>query len=367
MNQTKKRLTIIKLAISINDLETIKLQTLKLRLIKTDTKLQEIINIIYEENYFQAQQLIEEYIDTPTEEIIQRSKQNEIEEIEDKEIEIDNSQFFETQNQGNKDINLNDFLDYEPTKIKDVKEIDFDTLLNIDSDDVLKDNIDLNIDFPTEDKDLNQNNQLNNLLETDIPKDTFFDEESTIDNQYELPYDTSICKYDPKPYIRQKLNNMNNDYPPIIIDNQRFIVLEELLDRLSEESYTEREIEIELEDIPKLIEDSRYYEASQLLLICASTESKFAQLMLARELYKGAIFQQNIEEAFNIIYSLAMDDYPEALCDLGQFYEYGIATTKNIDKATSLYKEAMGYDIKRAEKHFNRVKKSKGLFGRFFK
>jgi len=42
MNQTQKRLNIIKLAISIGDNETIQLQMLKLAPLKTDRKIQEI-------------------------------------------------------------------------------------------------------------------------------------------------------------------------------------------------------------------------------------------------------------------------------------------------------------------------------------
>jgi len=43
MNQTQKRLNIIKLAISIGDNETIQLQMLKLAPLKTDRKIQEIL------------------------------------------------------------------------------------------------------------------------------------------------------------------------------------------------------------------------------------------------------------------------------------------------------------------------------------
>ena len=58
MNQTKKRLSIINLAISITDLETIQLQILKLRLLMTDDKIQEIITALQDENYAHAQSLI---------------------------------------------------------------------------------------------------------------------------------------------------------------------------------------------------------------------------------------------------------------------------------------------------------------------
>jgi len=75
MNQTKKRLSIINLAISITDIETIQLQILKLGLLQTDLKIQEIITALQAENYAQAQGLISLYIETPTENVLQRTSQ----------------------------------------------------------------------------------------------------------------------------------------------------------------------------------------------------------------------------------------------------------------------------------------------------
>jgi TPR repeat protein len=65
-----------------------------------------------------------------------------------------------------------------------------------------------------------------------------------------------------------------------------------------------------------------------------------------------------------LINALALnDDYAEAICDLGQFYEYGIGIDKDIDKAKLLYKSAMESGIKRAVTHYERVnKENKGLF-----
>jgi len=85
--------------------------------------------------------------------------------------------------------------------------------------------------------------------------------------------------------------------------------------------------------------------------------------MLARELYTGSVLTKNINESFTIMNTLANDDYPEALCDLGQFYENGIGTTADTMKAEGLYKEAVDLGIKRAKKHYNRLKKyNRGFF-----
>jgi len=83
MNQTKKRLQIINIAISLTDIETIQLQILKLAALRSDPKLQEIIAGLQAQNYAQTQALITKYIETPMEEIVQRTPQNDQEIIEE--------------------------------------------------------------------------------------------------------------------------------------------------------------------------------------------------------------------------------------------------------------------------------------------
>ncbi|MDD2451040.1 MAG: hypothetical protein PHU67_03920 [Sulfurovum sp.] len=68
MNQTPQRLSIIKLAISIKDIETIQLQISKLRLLRAYPQIQKIIDALEAESYTLSQALIQEYIDNPIEE-----------------------------------------------------------------------------------------------------------------------------------------------------------------------------------------------------------------------------------------------------------------------------------------------------------
>ena len=138
--------------------------------------------------------------------------------------------------------------------------------------------------------------------------------------------------------------------------------MENLLRKISQEGYTEEEIEETLTTIKKLREESKVTEAAQLLLVCAATESKFAQFMLARELFKGILLTKDIPSAFAQMHSLALEEYPEALCDIAQFYEYGIETDQDKKKAEKCYKEAMAFGIKRAEKHYRRIKKENRSF-----
>ncbi|MDD3774991.1 MAG: hypothetical protein PHV08_03405, partial [Sulfurovaceae bacterium] len=61
MNQIKKRLEIIKLAIFMTDAETIKLQLLKLEPFEDDEPIKEIISLLRQKQYGQAQALIDLY------------------------------------------------------------------------------------------------------------------------------------------------------------------------------------------------------------------------------------------------------------------------------------------------------------------
>lgn len=417
MNQTKKRLSIINHAISITDVETIQLQVLKLALLKSDVKIQEIVTAIQAENYAQAQGLINKYIETPTENILQRTSQiaQAAMAAEDQAI-IDEFDLFITSNTNERpqEIDINDFLlDELParTKVetKKVDHSDFDTLLNIEVDHVLTDNIELDVASTSKDTFFESPKETNKQsIDTHhIPRDTFFDAgenekekpmiEESITNetpndetltqetetfiQKEIPSKDELLKalkpsikteeetrsyhYKAIPYITQKLNSMKKQYPPRERTYEKFDSVENLLRKISQDGYTEEEIEETLTTIKKLSEESKETEAAQLLLICAATESKFAQFLLGRELFKGVLLSKNIPEAFAQMHSLALEDYPEALCDLAQFYEHGIGTSKDKKKAEQFYKEAMEFGIKRAEKHHNRLKKeNRGFFKR---
>ncbi len=409
MNQTQKRLSIINHAISITDVETIQLQILKLALLKTDTKIQEIVTAIQEENYAKAQGLINQYIETPTDNILQRTSQKaQATMAAEEQAIIDEFDLFITSNTNEKpqEIDINDFLlDEHPvqTKVetKKVDHSDFDALLNIDADNVLTDNIELDVAHTSKDTFFESPKETNTQsMDTHhIPRDTFFDteesekekpiieksvkEESTTKEtetciQKEIPSkdeplkelkpaikteeETRSYRYKAIPYIAQKLNSMKKQYPPRESTYEKFDSVENLLRKISQEGYTEEEIEETLTYIKKLSEESKETEAAHLLLVCAATESKFAQFMLGRELFKGVLLIENIPEAFTQMHDLALEDYPEALCDLAQFYEHAIGTKKDKKKAEQFYKEAMEFGIKRAEKHYNRLKKENRSF-----
>ncbi|SFV61568.1 hypothetical protein MNB_SV-3-1085 [hydrothermal vent metagenome] len=380
MNQTKKRLNIINLAISITDIETIQLQILKLSPLKTDKRIQKIVSLLQAENYAQAQKFISEYIDTPIDEILQRTSQKKPTTItEENQALIDEFQLFvntsdssASQQSIKPDIQKDTPYSLYDTKPKQT--IDFDALLNLDKEEVLPNNITINLS-----ENFSEADKLKESLPTeDIPRDTFFDtpekdkeismEEVSKSIPETIPEDTPLKEiksttqqipshYPAIPYISQKFADMKKSYPPIQISHEKFDSVENFLSRIAQNGYSETEMEEMITFIQKLTRSSKFAEASELLLLCGATESKFAQFMFARALFTGSLLRKNINESFSLIHALAMDNYPEALCDLAQFYEHGIGTQKDIIKAERLYKEASDFGIRRAEKHYNRLKK----------
>ena len=413
MNQTKKRLSIIKLAISITDIEAIQLQILKLSPLKTDEKIQEIIAGLQAENYAQTQALITTYIETPTEEILQRTSQKEkqLKKAEEKDI-IEEFDLFVTspvqQESVEKEMFDFDTLEQENTAKREQEVTDFDALLNIEADDILPDNIKLKVDstrtesFFSETEHHLENIKENHIDTKIIPKDTFFDTEETsvvqeskkedvtidqIDKETVIaseeqpeeniqeessetpPTEDKPSRYEAITYIDQKFKNMYTQYPPVEESDENFTSVHAWLLQISNEGYSHDEIEEIIKHIGKLTESDSLAEAAQLLLISGATRSKFAQLMLARALYKGNILQKNLPESFTLINRLAMDDdYPEAICDLAQFYEHGIGIGKDKKRAEMLYREAMDQDIQRAVGHYERLRKqNSGFFSAFKK
>jgi len=173
----------------------------------------------------------------------------------------------------------------------------------------------------------------------------------------------TLKEYKAMPYISQKFISLKKQYPPIQKTYEKFDTVESLLTKIADKGYSETEIEEMITYIYKLMEKAEYTEAAQLLLVCAATESKFVQFMLARELYTGSVLTKNMPEAFTLMNTLAVDDYPEALCDIGQFYENGIGTSPDLVKAEAFYKESANKGIQRAKKHYTRLKKlNRGFF-----
>jgi len=174
-------------------------------------------------------------------------------------------------------------------------------------------------------------------------------------------------KHPPISYISQKFRNMIHQFPPVDPEGALPPEVEEMQRKISQEGYTEEEIEAFLRRYQEYKEEGKRAEAAMVLLLAAATESKFAQFLLARELFRGEIIQQDHAEAFTQINTLADQNFAEAICDLGQFYEHGVGIGKDRQMALLLYEEAAEMGVARARKHYERLKNSRGLMGVFKK
>jgi len=175
--------------------------------------------------------------------------------------------------------------------------------------------------------------------------------------------DENSRNYPPISYIEQKYRNMIHqfapvepieEYPPEVIKMQEKIALD---------GYREDDIDKLLESYEEYKKRGKKAEAASVLLLAAATESKFAQFLLARELYKGEVIQKDNAESFTQINTLAEQNFPDAICDLAQFYEHGVGIGKDRDMALLLYEEAAEMGVERAKRHYQRLKESQGLKG----
>ncbi|MCF6243580.1 MAG: hypothetical protein L3J43_00920 [Sulfurovum sp.] len=389
MNQTKKRLTIINLAISITDMETIQLQVSKLSLLKSDLKIGEIISALSEQNYAQTQRLISEYLEAPNETVLQRTSQDEIahqEQIQQtqdeeeqaiiKEFDLFTTPAYNASGNTEEEVNYDAFLDTTTASEVNInKEVNYDTLLNVVANDILPNNIDL--DISTENKETQQNgdhkvSSTDTQLDTEVNKEDndivirnekrSTDTEDTADEIDENGYSS----YEAISHISTKFNNLYNQYSPIEHTENRYKSVEDWLLQISTKGYTESEVEIKIKDAEEL-KHTNVSEAAQLLIATGATDSLYALFQLARALFVGDILQKNIPEAVTLIHYLAInEEYPEAMCDLAQFYEKGIEVKQNSKKAEVLYKEAMNQGIKRATQHYQRIQKENtSIFTKF--
>lgn len=430
MNQTQKRLSIIELAISITDIETIKLQLLKLQPLRSDIRIDNILSELEAENYAQAQHLISEYIVSPDHTVVQRIPEEEQEIIDsfdfleakqmpedDLSLEIEEAQenvkieeeTIETEIENTIDVEQETKKEVTP-KVQDKEILDitntvasektYDTLFDIDAQSVLENTIDLNITQDTSDE---EKEKIDFALDA-IPKDNFFDTLPTQQNtipeekkeespkeEVEAPIqeiviedvfetmksdeqtrETSLkeqpAEVQEKPNnIHYLLQDLQVSYPPVFPKEGYSETLEVWLENIAEDNYTQDDVEEVLKHIEKISQTDKA-EAALFLLATSTTKSDYAQFILSRALYRGTLLERNLDESFRIMSQLAYKDhYPQALCDLAQFYENGIATNKDKKEALSLYQEAMELGVERAQKHYERLKEeTSGLFS-FFK
>ncbi|MBD3791233.1 MAG: sel1 repeat family protein [Campylobacterales bacterium] len=411
MNQTQKRLSIINLAISITDIETIQLQLSKLRLLRADPRIRKIIDALESESYAQAQIMIQEYIDNPVQEVHQRIPEGETKPTYTKRERDLIKQFdlFISEGSGEKEreiVDIDQYLQSSPLSSRTDAKPDLDKLLEMDEqasrkrdehiscqEDLLLTTENSPAETPLQKTDQHNEDLLKEEEERTIPDeipgrehieartqeeeqtpeaetDTLSQNEAGLSGAQGFSDKTNSApendtRYRPIFSIEQQFHDLAQKYPLLVRSAHPFESVKQWIEQVRDEhGYTKNDVENIVMKALKLAEEdspSLRAEAAELLLLSGLTEDEFGQLILAREFFKGRFLERNISEAFRRIEYLATREYPEAICDLAQFYEHGIGTGKNKKKAKALYQKAMHLGIKRAAMHFERLNKG-GLF-----
>ena len=401
MEEISTRFEIIRLAVKLGDFRTIDLQCEKLRSLSLDEKLNEIIDLLESRNYRQALYEMKHYSSTLEDEFF-----SEKEPKKESRSSVRNLGLFETDEPEEDDedehvLNLDDILtlskkrerssissyespspvpENEPTVPSAKKETmpgEERSGYGEESKQAEKENTERIVEAnrPEISKEAVKTHEKVSPVfreEEWISEETPAGEHSRVlsSETVESEPDTrpTSPRHPPISYISQKFRNMIHQFPPV---EQEEMSMPESVKRMqkqiSTEGYTEEEIEAFLKEYQRYKEEGKRSEAAMVLLLAAATESKFAQFLLARELFRGEILQRDHAEAFTQINTLADQNFAEAICDLGQFYEHGIGIGKDRQMALLLYEEAAEMGIARAQKHYERLKNSRGLMGMFKK
>ncbi len=173
--------------------------------------------------------------------------------------------------------------------------------------------------------------------------------------------------FSPIPHLEQKFRQAFITYPPVKESDSWCSEVVKFLKFASSNSFTQRDVKILMDDYYLYLDKGDIAKAAQILLLAASTDANFAKFILARELFSGKVIVRDIKKSFELMKSLANEFYPDAVCDLAQFYEYGIGVPKDKNVALKLYEKAFQLGVNRATKHINRLKESNGLLSSIFK
>ena len=440
MEEISKRFEIVRLAIQLGDIETVEIQSRKLRNMSLDDNLDEIISLLESRNYRQALFLMKNYKkmlqddffednrkeiqnNTNTQPIYTKqthreSKEevkNEVEETKSEEtilpspspikiITVDDllkmsdkskesiSSYYNrppviqaeetTSEDTNKDIENNSkskdeesstqtelpepIYEYKASPEFNIEEFEKEILSDTTTDESKSENIE-SIDTiePAYSNPFNESIDRDDLesIESQENQDNIEDtEDSDSESADSKQEERENTIYPPMPHIELKFKNMLNQYPPKEYDEIICQEIYPMIDKIAKEEYSEQDIWNLIDEYQRYKEEGNLSCAAQILLLAAGTESQFAQFLLARELFSGEVLQKDHGEAFTQVKKLAEKNFPEAICDLGQFYEYGIGIGKDKKMALLLYEEAAEMGVARAKRHVERLKKSKGLF-----
>ncbi len=381
MEEITLRFEIIRLAVELGDFDTIDLQCRKLQSLSLDERLDEIIELLESRNYRQAlygmkyyhQSLEDEFFSTNGAGISKSEELGEASQSFREDIELEEEDSEEDEHV----MDLDDILRFAEEGASDEKisEASFGGLHpkgkevpeTKKSSSLTEEYIDKASSTPTSERGVAEKtfspSQKAESTEKVQQESIKVNESEETPKSKPFEESTERTKYPPISYIGQKYRNMMHQFPPVESAETLVPEVEKMREKIATEGYTEEEIEHFLQAYQNYKKEGRRAEAAQVLLLAAATESKFAQFLLARELFKGEILQKDHAESFTQINTLADQNFAEAICDLGQFYEYGIGIGKDREMALLLYEEAAELGVARARKHYERLKNSRGIKG----
>ncbi len=410
MEEITLRFEIIRLAVELGDYETIDLQCGKLRSLSLDDRLNEIIDLLESKNFRQALYEMKHYHQSLEDEFFAEKKKSKGKKATQKKEWQDQGLFAteEEEDDEERTLDLEEILRLSSegaTQVPDLEEDRYDLEPKLPQEKKSDEEIEMErpvseVPEPEEAEDLEEaayetveyeavenrgsyEGEPSEEPEEELGKE---EEEGWVQVEekprvaVEEPEEEPTTKVEPSlvrprreagqekrhppiSYIGQKFRNMIHQFPPLERSEVLPPEVERMRKQIAEEGYTEEEIEEFLKHYQEYKAKGRRAEAAQVLLLAAATESKFAQFLLARELFKGEVIQKDHAESFTQINTLADQNFAEAICDLGQFYEYGIGIGKDRQMALLLYEEAAELGVSRARKHYERLKNSRGLKG----
>ncbi len=384
------RLEIIKLAIPINDKDTINIQSNFLKNSK-DIYLKEIAKLLEGKNYRQALYIIKKYMDES--EVLINSNFSDNDKEKEQVLNVEDMLKMspigkETINEFKKSNYTKDDLEAFAKNIKEkstINEEKIETSYKIknpqevasnNNQDIKATNTIIkaqkainqaSIDTPLDEmgKELDNKHRKKVLskyktLRSKFAKNKVNEKEEKNEHIQENIYKDEI--YPPIPHIENKFRQLFSIYHPL---KEHDIWMEEVakfIKFISSNSYKDSDVELFLENFFKYKESKDIAKAAQILLLASSTDTKYSKFILARELFKGEVLKRDIKNSLQIMTSLANSGYADAICDLGQFYEYGIGVEENKKIALKLYEKAFELGLQRATKHIDRIKESSSVF-----
>lgn len=298
------------------------------------------------------------------ENVIEEQKEEEKQEKEDQKEEVETAVIIE------KEEDNNSWYAVQQAEISDLDPDEYNKDYTFDNTNEIENNTYYSEDFIIED-DLD-----------DIARDYYrqkmeeeksgVEEEEDILKTKEIRKEVSKDKDEGKLYIYEPIELLEEKYQALIkkfssLEDSDIYSIKHIVNTFSNKAYSDDDIVGALEQFNEFKANQDIDEAIKIILLISATDSPLAQFSFARELFKGDLLEQNYSEAFTLMNKLAIKNYPDAVCDLGQFYEYGVGTKKDRKRALILYQEAIDLGLSRASELYQKLDESKqGIFSYLF-